>query len=158
MDRLLCILFRERGPGWLPFVIRVVAGVFIVSVSMGKFFDHASEAHDFDRYGIPVPATAVIVVGIVELAGGLALIVGLGTRIAAAALAANMVGAIATAGRVEGGAFNLGAAPLMLVLMLAILWTGPGTWSIDRVIARGWSPAAAGTVEACDHRNRSAVE
>jgi putative oxidoreductase len=136
VDRLLDVMFKERTRGWAPFVIRVVAGVFFVSVSMGKFFDHASEAHDFDRYGVPIPSTAVIVVGIIELLGGVALIVGLGTRIAAAVLATNMVGAIATAGRVEGGTFNLGVAPLMLVLMLVILWTGPGAWSIDRVIAR----------------------
>jgi len=142
-DRLLEVLFKERTSGWVPFVIRIVTGVFIVSVSTGKFFDHASEAHDFDRYGVPIPSTAVIVVGIVELVGGIALIVGLGTRIAAAALAANMVGAIATAGRVEGGAFNLGAAPLMLVLMLAILWAGPGIWSVDRALARRLVPSRA---------------
>jgi putative oxidoreductase len=136
VDRLLEILFKERSPGWVPFVIRIVTSVFIVSVSMGKFFDHASEAHDFGRYGVPIPSTAVIVVGIVELLGGLALILGLGTRIAAAALAVNMVGAIATAGRVEGGAFNLGAAPLMLVLMLVLLWAGPGALSIDRLLDR----------------------
>ncbi len=136
MDRLFAALFKERTSGVIPFAIRIVAGVFFVSVSMGKFFDHASEAADFDRYGVPIPATAVTVVGIVELVGGLALIVGLGTRIAAAALAADMVGAIATAGRVEGGAFNLGVAPALLVLMLVLLWAGPGVLSLDRVIAR----------------------
>jgi putative oxidoreductase len=136
VDRGLGLLFEERTGGRLPFVVRIVTGVFFVSVSLGKFFDHASEAHDFDRYGVPIPATAVILVGILELVGGIALIVGLGTRIAAAALAADMVGAIATAGRVEGGTFNLGVAPLMLVLMLVILWAGPGLWSVDRVIAR----------------------
>ena len=60
---------------------------------------------------------------------------GLGTRIAAAALAADMVGAISTAGRVEGGSFNLGVAPLTLGLMVVVLWAGPGRWSIDQVFA-----------------------
>lgn len=138
MDRLYGFLFEERTRGWVPFVIRVVTGVFFVSVSLGKFFDHASEAHDFDRYGIPVPGTTVVLVGILELVCGIALVLGLGTRIAAGALAANMVGAIATAGRVEGGSFNLGVAPLMLVLMLVVLWAGPGSWSVDRELARRW--------------------
>jgi putative oxidoreductase len=129
-------MFKERTAGWVPLVICIVSGVFIVSVSLGKFLDHASEARDFDRYGVPIPSTAVIVVGVVELVGGIALVLGLGTRIAATALAANMVGAIATAGRVEGGAFNLGAAPAMLVLMLVLIWAGPGTWSVDRILAR----------------------
>ena len=83
----------------------------LVAVSLGKVFEHASETHDFARYGVPFPATAVIVVGIVELLGGLALVTGFGTRIAAAALAADMVGAVATAGRAEGGTFNRGIAP-----------------------------------------------
>jgi putative oxidoreductase len=135
VDRLIEALFKERTGGLIPFVIRVPTGVFFVSVSLGKFFDHASETTDFDRYGVPIPGTAVILVGIVEFFGGLALIVGLGTRVAAAALAADMVGAIATAGRVEGGTFNLGVAPLMLVLMLVLLWTGPGMWSLDRAVA-----------------------
>ena len=136
MDRLLQALVRERGPALLALVIRLAAGGFFIAVSLGKFFEHASETHDFDRYGVPFPATAVIVVGIIELLGGLALIAGFGTRIAAAALAADMVGAIATAGRVEGGTFNLGVAPALLILMLVVLWTGPGMWSVDRVLAR----------------------
>ncbi|HZP29115.1 MAG TPA: DoxX family protein [Acidimicrobiia bacterium] len=136
VDRLRDLMFTERTRGWLPLVLRVVSGVVFVSVSMGKFFDHASEAHDFDRYGVPIPATAVIVVGIVELVGGVSLVAGLGTRVASALLAGNMVGAIATAGRVEGGAFNLVLAPLLLVSMLVLLWAGPGAWSVDRVVAR----------------------
>ena len=135
MNRLQQALIQERGPAVLALVIRVAAGGFFVAVSLGKFFEHASETHDFDRYGVPFPATAVIVVGIVELLGGVALIAGLETRISAAALAADMVGAIATAGRVEGGTFNLGIAPALLILMLIVLWTGPGMWSLDRVLA-----------------------
>ena len=136
MDRLHQALVRERGPAVLALVIRIVAGGLFVAISLGKFFDHATEAHDFARYGVAFPAVAVTVVGIVELLGGLALIVGLGTRIAAALLAATMVGAIATAGRVEGGTFNLGVAPALLVLMLIVLWTGPGTCSLDRRLDR----------------------
>ena len=135
MDRRLDAIFKERGGGMLAFVIRIATGAFFVSVSLGKFFDHASETKDFHRYGIPLAATAVVLAGTIEFLGGLALIMGLGTRIAAAALAANMVGAIATAGRVEGGGFNLGVAPLMLGLMVVVLWAGPGRWSIDRVVA-----------------------
>ena len=137
MNRLQHALLQERGPAVLSLVIRVAAGGFFVAVSLGKFFEHANETHDFDRYGVPFPATAVTVVGIVELLGGLALIAGFGTRIAAAALAADMAGAVATAGRVEGGTFNLGVAPLLFVLMLVLLWTGPGMWSLDRRLLRG---------------------
>ena len=74
-----------------------------MSFSLGKFVDHAQESVDFDRYGIPVPEVATYLVGALELVGGCLLIVGLFTRPAAALLAANLVGAIATAGRVDGG-------------------------------------------------------
>ena len=52
--------------------------------------------------------------------------VGLLTRPAAAVLAVNLVGAIATAGRVDGGSFHLGVGPTLLVAMLFLVWAGPG--------------------------------
>jgi putative oxidoreductase len=143
MDRWVQALCKERGPGLVALAVRSIAGGFFVVVSLGKFFDHASETHDFDRYGLPFPAVAVLLAGIIELCGGLALIVGVGTRVAAAALAANLVVAIATAGRVEGGRFNLGVAPALLLLLLVLLWTGPGTWSVDRALARRYATSGA---------------
>ena len=136
MDGIVEALFRERTEGTVPLAIRITTGVFFVAVSFAKFIDHAVETEEFEEYGVPVAGTAVIVVGIVELVGGLALVLGLLTRVAAFALAANMVGAVATAGRVEGGAFHLGVAPTVFVLMLVLLWAGPGRMSLDRVLAR----------------------
>ena len=76
-----------------------------------------------------------------EVVGGVLLIVGLLTRAAAALLAGDMVGAIVTAGRVEGGAINLGLAPALLVGMLFLLWAGPGRWAADSRVAgsKSWS-------------------
>jgi len=52
-------------------------------------------------------------------------------------LAGDMIGAIATAGRVEGGSFHLGVAPTLLVAMLFLLWAGPGLLAFDnRLLAR----------------------
>ncbi len=117
-------------------VVRIAMGAFFASVSLGKFFDHASEAADFDRYGVPLPTFSVYAVGTIELVGGLLLLVGLCTRPAAAVLAANMVGAIATAGRVDGGSFHLGVAPTALVVLLFLVWSGSGTFAIDQRIIR----------------------
>jgi uncharacterized membrane protein YphA (DoxX/SURF4 family) len=47
-----------------------------------------------------------------------------------------VVGAIVTAGRVEGGAINLGLAPALLAGMVALLWIGPGRWALDSSVAR----------------------
>jgi putative oxidoreductase len=75
------------------------------------------------------------------VAGGLCLIAGFLTRPAAALLAGDMVGAIVTAGRVEGGAINLVLAPGLLIGMLILLWLGPGRWALDGRLARSisWS-------------------
>ena len=115
-------------------MVRVVTGVLFVTFSLGKFVDHAAEAADFDHYGIPAPEVATYLVGTLELVGGLLLVVGLLTRPAAALLAANLVGAIATAGRVDGGSFHLGVAPTLLVAMLFLVWAGPGVLAVDRTL------------------------
>lgn len=120
----------------LPLLFRWVAGAVFVFVAFGKFFNHANETADFRRYGIPLAAAAVLVSGIVEMSGGLALIVGVATRPAAVALGANLIGAIITAGRIEGGAFNLVLAPSLLVAMVFLMWFGSGGLSVDRHLRR----------------------
>jgi len=123
-------------------VLRVVTGVFYISVSISKFTEHSQEVADFDRYGIPIPEVAVYVVGVVELVGGIALALGLLTRLAALFLAGDMIGAISTAGRIEGGSFNLGVAPTLLVAMLFLLWAGPGLLAFDNRLLTRMSSAA----------------
>jgi putative oxidoreductase len=124
---------RPHGAGaWATTVVRVVTGVLFVTFSLGKFVDHAQESADFDHYGIPAPEVATYLVGALELVGGLLLVIGLVTRPAALLLALNLVGAIATAGRVDGGTFHLGVAPAMLVAMLFLVWAGSGRLAIDR--------------------------
>ena len=88
------------------------------------------------------PNITVYVVGVVELIGGLLLVVGLFTRLAALLLAVNMVGAIATAGRVDGGSFHLGVAPTLLVAMLFLLWAGSGMLALDGKLTSGGARSA----------------
>jgi putative oxidoreductase len=123
-------------------VVRVVTGVFFISVSISKFTEHSKEVADFDRYGVPIPEVAVYVAGAVELIGGIALALGLLTRLAALFLAGDMIGAISTAGRVEGGSFNLGIAPTLFVAMLFLLWAGPGLLAFDNRLVTRMSSAA----------------
>jgi putative oxidoreductase len=123
-------------------VARVAAGAVFLAFSVGKFTRHDAEAAAFERYGVPAPELATYAVGLLELLGGLALLAGFATRVAALLLALNMVGAVATAGRVEGGPVHLGLAPALRVVMLALVWTGAGALSVDRALtaAPGVSP------------------
>jgi putative oxidoreductase len=122
---------RDGAAAWFAAVVRVVAGVAFVLFGIGKFADHMKEAADFDNYGVPLPDIAVWVSGTIEVVGGALLVVGLLTRLAAAALAVNLVVAISTAGVMEGGSFHLGVGPTLLVAMLFLLWAGGGVWSLD---------------------------
>jgi putative oxidoreductase len=134
---------RFTGPAaWATTVVRVVIGALFVSFSIGKFADHMMESVDFERYGLPWPDGAVYLAGVIELLGGLALLVGFLTRPAALALAANLVVAVATAGRVDGGTFHLGVGPAMLLATLFVLWAGPGQLAVDNRIGGGMPPAA----------------
>jgi putative oxidoreductase len=132
-------IFASRTDGIIGIgtaVVRIAVGVFFVSVSSGKFLDHGAEAVDFDRYGVPLPEISVYAVGTIELVAGILLVIGLCTRPAAALLAATMIGAIATAGRVDGGSFHLGVAPTALALLVFLVWSGSGALALDQRVAR----------------------
>ena len=136
MVRRYAWMLLATGDARGPLIVRLIAGLVFVSFSFGKFVNHSAEAASFERYGIPAPDALTYAVGGLELIGGLLLILGLATRVAALALGANMIGAIATAGRVEGGPIHLGLAPALLVAMIFLLWTGGGERSIDGALTR----------------------
>ena len=116
-------------------VVRLVAGSVFVAFGLGKFTDHESEARSFESYGLPSPGAFAYAIGVLELALGLLLVIGLLTRLAALGLAGDMVGAIAATGPVEGGAINLGLAPALLLAMLFLVWTGAGGFALDERLA-----------------------
>jgi putative oxidoreductase len=131
--RLVALVLAPTPPAAaLPaFVVRVVAGGIFVAFGQSKFVHHARESRAFDRYGLPGPDAFVYATGTLELALGVALLLGLLTRLTALGLVGNMVGAIATGGRVDGGFVNLGLAPLLLVAMLFLVWAGGGRFALD---------------------------
>jgi putative oxidoreductase len=105
-------------------VARVVAGLVFLGFGAAKFLNHATEVDSFHTYGLPWPDAFVYAIGAVEVVGGLLLILGLATRFAALALAADMLGAIAVSGIKEGEPISLTLAPALLVIMVLLLW-GP---------------------------------
>jgi putative oxidoreductase len=121
------------------FAIRIVSGSIFLVFGIAKFTDHGHETDSFESYGLPSPSLFAYAIGVLEVVAGALLVAGLLTRPAAALLAGDMVGAIATAGRVEGGAINLALAPALLVGMLVLLWIGPGRWALDGRLARSGS-------------------
>jgi putative oxidoreductase len=118
---------------------RVAAGVVFLVFGAAKFTSHGSEVDSFDKYGLPEPDALVYLIGVLEVGGGLLLVAGLLTRLVALALAGDMVVAIVVSGIKEGEVVpSLTLAPLLLVIMLALLRFGPGAPSLD---ARRAAPA-----------------
>ena len=89
--------------------------------------------------GVPLPGLMAWVVTIVELVGGILLIVGFLTQIAGILLALDMLGAIIFAflgqGRpfIDGGAITWEKELVFGIAALCIALAGPGAWSVDDV-------------------------
>jgi putative oxidoreductase len=133
LSRLSGAVFAPASPAAsvVATVVRLAAGAILIGFGQSKFAHHAKEVRAFDRYGLPAPDVFTYTIGTVELVGGILLVLGLLTRIVAFGLAGNMVGALATGGRVDGGFVNLGLAPMLIVAMLFLVWAGAGRFSLD---------------------------
>ena len=112
--------------------VRWISGAAFVLFGIGKFSEHAAEVRSFDSYGLPAPDAFVYLIGTLEILAGALLIFGLLTRLAALAMAGNMVGAIAVSGVGQGEVVpSLTVAPALLLAMLFLLWAGPGRFAAD---------------------------
>jgi uncharacterized membrane protein YphA (DoxX/SURF4 family) len=122
---------RSARPAIAVAIRLAAAGVFVV-FGVAKFTNHASELASFRDYGLPAPDAFVDAIGVLEVAGGMLLAIGLLVRPAAIALACDMVGAIVVSGVGRGEAVSLTLAPLLLVAMIFLIRVGAGGWSLAR--------------------------
>ena len=126
---------------WLPpLVARIVVGWVFLWSGWGKLNALPQVTENFRGWGIPFPEILTPFVSGVEFFGGLLLLVGLLTRIAAAPLVVVMVVAIISAKLADVDSLEtlLGfeeVAYLALFLWLAV--AGPGPVSLDYLLTRG---------------------
>lgn len=115
-------------------VSRIFLSILFILAGYGKLTAIAGTAGWFASLGLPAPTATTVLIGLVELLGGLAILVGFKTRIAAIVLAIFTLAATAVAHLDFSQEIN----PLMLqknlaitggFLLLALI--GAGAYSID---------------------------
>jgi putative oxidoreductase len=128
-----------------PLLTRLVVGQAFFLTGRGKLEHFENTVQFFTSLGIPLPELNAAFVSRLEFYGGIALVLGLLTRFAAAGLASTMLVALATADnqnfvaalRMSGDQGLTDIVPFVYLLFLAWLAiAGPGPLSLDALLGR----------------------
>ena len=121
-------------------ILRVLVGVVFAAHGYQKLFTFgiAGVTDGFTKMGVPMPTITAPLVGCLEFAGGLALIVGLLTRLVALGLAIDMLGAMFLVHLANGFFLPTGYEFVLLLCAasLTLVVGGAGSPSVDEMIAR----------------------
>jgi putative oxidoreductase len=124
-------MFRSTNAGLGLLILRVVIGLVFLLHGIAKLTHMDGTIAFFTQVGIPMPHVAAWVVGLVETAGGAALILGVAVPVVALLLAIDMAVAILKVvlrkGFVGGYEFELSLLAALVCLMLS----GPGIMAVQ---------------------------
>src|SRR6266516_3467093 len=112
-----------------------VATIFIRHGAQKLFvFGFAGVTGAFTHMGVPFPGLMGPLIGILEFFGGIALVIGLVTRLVALGFVCDMLGAILLV-LLKKGFSGFELEFLLLGSSLALILTGAGTYSVDSLLA-----------------------
>jgi putative oxidoreductase len=112
-----------------PLPIRILAGITFIAHGLPKFEDIAGTQGFFGNIGLP-PELA-LPIGLLEVIGGIVLIIGVLTRITAALFIIDMIGAIILVKLSDGFVGGYELESLLIAISVSLLLTGPGQISIE---------------------------
>jgi uncharacterized membrane protein YphA (DoxX/SURF4 family) len=143
MRRAIAFLLDPGPPRWGTLALRLVLAAVYIPIGLGKFVNHDAYVERFERWGFGAAAGEIaVLVGLLEVACGLMLLLGIAPRLAALALAGNMIGALATAGRIDGGQ-DVWLPIVLLVLLAGVVAWGGGRWALGHGAGSRAGAAAA---------------
>lgn len=132
---------RETGIA----LVRIILGVVFFAHGYLKFFRMGIDGTVgfFTSLGIPAPELAAWGVTLLEMVGGIALILGIFTPVLGVLFAIEMAGVLLTAKRGQGFFAPKGYEfeLTLLVASVALALTGPGAFSLRNVFRRGGTTA-----------------
>lgn len=142
---------RQNAQDLGLFLIRTMVGVVFVFHGAQKLFGAfgGPGLEGFTGFltqlQVPMPGVSAVLAAVAEFGGGLALIAGLGTRVAALPLVITM---LVAAFKVHGTAFAAQAGGMEYALTLAVVttglaFTGAGHWSLDTLLGKRLAVATA---------------
>jgi len=146
-------LFKSPSPRAISAslaILRLILGATFIMHGGQKLFVFGFDgvAGAFGQMGIPMPGILGPFVALVEFFGGIAIVLGLLTRLAAPGLAVNMVVAILTV-HLKAGFFNPGGVEFPLSLMaasVALIVSGAGALSLDALLEKKVAPESTSAV------------
>ena len=112
-----------------PLPIRILAGITFLAHGLPKFENVVGTQGFFGSIGLP-PELA-LPIGLLEVIGGIFLIVGVLTRITAALLIIDMIGAIFLVKLPDGFVGGYELESLLIGISISLLLIGPGRISIE---------------------------
>jgi putative oxidoreductase len=117
---------------------RLGIGIVFIAHGWQKFSEWgiSGTAASFEQMGVPMPTLSAWFAAIVELGGGVLLLIGLALPVVGVLLAVNMLGALFLV-HMDNGLLGQGGYELVLVLAVASLAVGfnGGAFSLDRMLS-----------------------
>ncbi|MCV9909021.1 DoxX family protein [Ochrobactrum sp. AN78] len=123
-----------QSNGLATLVARVFLSILFILAGFSKLTAISGTAGYFAGLGLPVPTVTAVLVGLVEFVGGLAILVGFQTRIAAAIVALFTIGATLVAHMNFAEGMNAMMAQKNLAIaggLILLALQGAGSISID---------------------------